>query len=240
MKAIGYIRVSTEEQAREGVSLDTQRARIIAWCQSRGYQLGGIYSDEGISGFKMKNRPGIQKALRAVKKGDAFIVFSLSRFSRSLIESLIGLDTLTKRGVEFVSLSENIDTTTAMGKAQFAIMATFSQLWRDTISEQTISALQHKKDQGEKTGGDVPFGYDVIHMGFKTQTVKGVDVQKPICKLVENKTEQKAIRLIQRLRAKGHSLRSICRELEKEGHRTKTGKTTWNPKTVSMIIKRAA
>lgn len=93
------------------------------------------------------------------------------------------------------------------------------------IGERTRSALQHKRAKGEKTGGDVPYGYNL-------------DPDTGL--LVENPAEQKAIRLIRKLQFKGHSLRAICADLKSEGYRTKTGKASWNPKTVSMIIKRAA
>ncbi|MEE4355158.1 MAG: recombinase family protein, partial [Desulfococcaceae bacterium] len=86
------------------------------------------------------------------------------------------------------------------------------------------TALQHKKAKGEKTGGDVPFGFDLDEGG----------------RLRENENEQKALRLMKSLKEKGYSLRAIGRELEKEGITTKKGKSTWNPKTLSAILKRAA
>jgi len=95
---------------------------------------------------------------------------------------------------------------------------------RGIIAERTTAALQHKKAKMEKTGGDVPFGFDLDDTGH----------------LVQNEAEQKAIRLIQILREKGYSLRAIGRELENEGYKTKKGNTEWNPKTLSAILKRAA
>ncbi len=95
---------------------------------------------------------------------------------------------------------------------------------RNIIGERTSVALAHKRSNGEKTGGTIPYGFDVTADGLLTM----------------NKNEQKAVHLILRLKRKGHSLRSICRELEKEGHKTKTGKYKWYPKVVSSILKRAA
>ena len=229
MRAVGYVRVSTEDQAREGVSLEAQEARIMSWCKSKGYELKRIYSDAGISGFKMKNRPGLQKALKAAGKGDAFIVFSLSRFSRSVIECLTELDALSKRGVDFVSLSENIDTTTAMGKAFSGVLAIFNQLYRDQISEQTRAALTHKKNKGQKTGGDVPFGYDV-----KVNPMSGEKY------LVPNEREQAVLEAVVKKRQEGLSLRMIAQDLEASGVHTKRGLTSWHSQTVSRMLKLAA
>jgi site-specific DNA recombinase len=185
--------------------------------------LDKIYSDAGISGFKMKNRPGIQEALNTVRKGDILVVFSLSRFSRSVIEGLTELDCLSKRGVDFVSLTENIDTTSAMGKAFSGVIAIFNQLYRDQISEHTRMALAHKRSKREKTGGDVPLGYDVE---------EGI--------LVDNPGEQEVLCLIQELNGRGLSLRKICKALENAGHKTKRGRVNWHPQIVSQILRRAA
>src|SRR5689334_15257828 len=87
--AIGYIRVSTEEQAREGLSLDAQRAKIAAWCGAMGYELAGTFADEGISGHCVRKRPGLQAAVEAVCAcGGVLVVYSLSRLARNTRETL--------------------------------------------------------------------------------------------------------------------------------------------------------
>lgn len=223
-KAIGYVRVSTEDQAREGVSLDAQGAKVKAWADLNEYELTGLYTDAGISGKRADNRPGLQEALQSVSKGDALVIYSLSRLARSTRDTLDIADLLTRRGADLVSISEKIDTTTAAGKMVFRMLAVLNEFERDQISERTRTALQYKKAKGEKTGGDVPYGFDL-----------GTDGH-----LVKNKMEQRAIDLIGELKAKGYSLRAIARELKAKGYRTKRGKATWNPKTISTILKRAA
>jgi len=220
MKAIGYIRVSTHDQAEDGVSLAAQEAKVRAWADLNGADVV-IYRDEGISGKRSDNRPGLQAALDAVGKGDALVCYSLSRLSRSTRDALAIADILTKKEADLVSLSEKIDTTTAAGKMVFRMLAVLSEFERDQVSERTRFALAHKRKNGEKTGGDVPFGYrmEAEH-------------------LVEDAAEQKAVRLILDLRRKGYALRAICRELEAEGHRTKTGKLSWHPQVVKAIILR--
>jgi DNA invertase Pin-like site-specific DNA recombinase len=224
MKAIGYIRVSTEDQAREGVSLDNQKSKIMTYCELKDLDLIEIIEDAGISA-KNLNRPGVQRVLEMVRKKEvnAVVVYKLDRMFRSTEDALQTTRRFDKWGISFHSIHETLDTKSAMGKFFFTLVAALAEMERGIIGERTKAALAHKRANGEKTGGDVPYGYDLDETGH----------------LVENEAEQKAIRLIHDLNQKGYSLREICRELEKEGHRTKTGKISWNPKTVSMIIKRA-
>ena len=88
MKAIGYIRVSTSGQVEDGVSLDAQEAKVKAWADLNNADEVVIFRDEGISGKRADNRPGLQSALDAVNTGDALIVYSLSRLSRSTKDTI--------------------------------------------------------------------------------------------------------------------------------------------------------
>lgn len=221
MKAIGYVRVSTEGQAQDGVSMAAQEAKIRAWAELNDAEAVTIFKDAGLSGKRADNRPGLQAALGAVSEGDALLVYSLSRLARSTKDTITIAERLGKQGADLVSLSEKIDTTSAAGKMVFRMLAVLSEFERDQVSERTQMALAHKRAKGEKTGGDVPFGYQ-LRDGH----------------LVPHKREQKAIALIRDLRAKGYSLRAIAGELEANGYRTKTGRKHWNPKTISTITKR--
>ncbi len=223
MKVIGYSRVSTFSQVEDGVSLDAQDAKIHAWADLNNADKVIIFRDEGISGKRSDNRPGLQNALSMISKGDALVVYSLSRLSRSTKDALILSETLSKKEADLVSLSEKIDTTSAAGKMVFRMLAVLAEFERDQISDRTRFALAHKKANMEKTGGDIPFGY-YLENG----------------RLVESPKEQKAIHLIRDLRRKGYRLQAICTELEKEGYRTRRGNAKWQPKTVSRIIQRLA
>jgi len=180
-----------------------------------------IFRDEGISGKRSDNRPGLQDALHLVGKGDALVVYSLSRLSRSTKDTLILSEILLKKEADLVSLSEKIDTTTAAGKMVFRLLAVLSEFERDQISDRTRFALAHKRNQGEKTGGDVPFGFRVK---------KG--------KLIPDAEEQKTVRLVLDLAGKGLSLREVCRELEAAGVARKQGSLTWHPQVVADILQR--
>lgn len=227
MKAIGYIRVSTTGQAEDGVSLDAQEAKVRAWAELNDADEVVIFRDEGISGKRSDNRPGLQEALSIAKKGDALVVYSLSRLTRCTKDALVLSENLSWKEVDLVSLSEKIDTTSAAGKMVFRMLAVLAEFERDQISDRTRFALAHKKANGEKTGGYVPFGYTVEDG-----------------RLIEDTSEQKALGLIRDLRAKGYALRAICDELAKEGYRTRRGNVKWHPQVLKQIIvnleKRAA
>lgn len=223
MKVVGYIRVSKESQARDGISLQAQEHKIRVWADLNDYSVVDIYVDAGISGKRTDNREGLQKAIKAIARDDALVVYSLGRLTRSTKDTLELADYLAKNGVDLVSLSENIDTTSAAGRMVFRIFAVLNEFERDQIAERTKMALQHKRLQGYKTGGDVPFGFDSDQTGL----------------LQANTPEQKVISLIKKLREKGYTLRAIGEELMKAGYTTKQGHSIWNPKTISAILKRA-
>lgn len=223
MKAIAYVRVSTDEQAREGISLENQKTKIAAYCELNDLSLVEIIEDAGKSG-KDLNRDGIQSLLERIKsqQADAVVVYKLDRLSRRVKDTLTLMDLIEKKSVAFHSITERIDTKTAMGKFFLNIMASMNQWERDTISERTRDALQHKINCGERAG-QIPYGWTLDKDG-KT--------------LLENPKEQEAIRLIRDLNLKGYSYRAICRELDKDGYKP-VGKV-WHAKTIGSILKRAA
>ncbi len=206
--AIGYIRVSTEGQAVDGVSLDAQRAKIAAWCELNDYALAAVHVDAGISGKSADNRPGLQTALADCRKGSALVVYSLSRLARSTRDTLEVSDRLSKVGADLVSLSEKIDTTSAAGKMVFRMLAVLAEFERDQISERTATAMQFKKGKGERVGA-VPYGFDLSDDGVA---------------LVANAAEQAVIQQARELKASGLSLRAVAVELNKRGFNARNGK----------------
>jgi len=220
MKAVGYVRVSTQGQADDGVSLESQKAKIRAFCDLHDYELTGIYEDAGISGTKA-DREGLQGAMAALQKGSVLVVYSMSRLSRNAAHMLALSQLLEKRGIDLASLSENIDTSTAAGKMYFTVSAAFNQLFRDQIAENTKAALANKKANNEKYS-PVPFGY---------KEVEG--------RLVEVKKEAMVVAEILKLREQGHTLTSIADRLNDRGLQGKKG-GRWYASTISYIIKRQA
>ncbi|NLE41016.1 MAG: recombinase family protein [Lentisphaerae bacterium] len=221
MKAIGYCRVSTEGQAVDGVSMDAQEAKIRAWAELNNADEVLLFTDAGISGKRADNRPALQDALKAASRGDALVVYSLSRLARSTKDTLAIAEALDRRGADLVSLSERIDTTTAAGKMVFRMLAVLSEFERDQVSERTRFALRYKRSAGEKTGGAVPYGFR-LEDGH----------------LVEDANEQKAVALMLKLRTDGATLREIGTRLEADGYLTRSGLSRWHPKVVAAILKR--
>ncbi len=218
MRAVGYIRVSTEEQAREGVSLDAQRARIEAWAVANETSLLGFFEDAGISGSRTENREGLQQAIGlACDKKAILVVYSLSRLSRSTRDTLSLAEHLEKAGADLVSLSERIDTTSASGKMVFRMLAVLNEFERDQISERTASALRHKRQQ-RQAYSPTPYGFDRIEKD-----------------LVINPSEREVLERIVRLRSQGWSFHRIADRLNREGIPAKRG-GRWFGSTVRSVL----
>lgn len=196
-RAVGYVRVSTEEQARGGVSLDTQEKRIRAYAESQGWMFCGMFREEGASG-KDLNRPQLQAMLTGLEADhvDVVLVYRVDRLTRkqkdlwSLLE-----DVFEKQGVGFKSVVEPFDTTTAQGKAFLGMLGVFAQLERDTIAERTKDALAHKKRNGDWVGR-VPTGF-TLDEGRLAKDPRG----------------QKIIARAKRLRRAGATIRTIAKKI---------------------------
>ncbi|WHZ16637.1 MAG: hypothetical protein OJF52_003487 [Nitrospira sp.] len=224
MKAIGYVRVSTEGQAQDGISLDSQQAKIAAWCQVSGYELISMFIDAGLSGSRSDNRPGLQEALnQACRHKAALVVYSLSRLARSTRDAILFSERLDKSGADLVSLSERIDTTTAAGKMVFRMFSVLAEFEADLVAERTKGAMAHLRSQSKRISGRIPFGYDLAADGET---------------LSPNPLEQEGLRLINTLRLKGMGRRRIAARLNAEGVPTKTG-APWSHQAIGGILKRS-
>jgi site-specific DNA recombinase len=219
--AIAYIRVSTEDQAREGVSLGAQEAKINAWALTNDYEVAAVHRDAGLSGGRADNRPALQRALKEAKEGTALVVYSLSRLARSTRDAISISEALEKAGADLVSLTERIDTTTAAGKMMFRLMSVLAEFERDQIAERTKMAMRHLRHQGIRVG-HAPFGWRL-----------GRDKRS----LVAHEKEQWLIRLMQNQRSRGATYEKIAKGLEADGFRTKCGRRHWHPKVVWGILK---
>lgn len=218
-RAFGYARVSTVDQADQGVSLDAQTERIRGWSLANGYQLVDMLVDRGLSGGRCDNRPALQEALRSLSRGDSLVVYSLSRLARSTRDTLMIAETLERKGADLVSLSERIDTTSSTGKMVFRMLAVLSEFERDVISERTSMAMAHLRSSGRYTGGFEPYGYRSEDGTLRVVT-----------------EEMTVIRCIHRLKAEGVSLRSISNILMSRGMTTRTGKA-FAPIQLSRILR---
>lgn len=158
-----YIRVSTDTQFEEGYSVDAQKEMLIGYCNSKGIKNYQFYIDGGFSGSNIE-RPQMQMLVEDVKanKYNAVVVYKLDRLSRSQKDTLYLIeDVFNPHGVDFVSLNENMDTSTPIGRAMLGIMSAFAQLERETIRERTRMGMKERVKAGLWMGGGrIPYGYD--------------------------------------------------------------------------------
>ena len=122
-----YIRVSTEEQAQHGFSLAGQEDALKNYCSALGYGVNRIYRDEGKSAKDIIHRPAMQELLSDAEKKlfSAIFIYKLDRFSRSLKDLILTIEKLKEWGIDFVSLQDRIETTSASGKLMFHIISAF-------------------------------------------------------------------------------------------------------------------
>jgi DNA invertase Pin-like site-specific DNA recombinase len=159
-KAIGYVRVSTDEQAAEGVSLAAQRAKIKAYCTLKDLELVQIIEEGGGKSAKNLDRPGFKTVLDLTASGqtDAVVIVKLDRAFRNTVDALTVAKDFDQRGVALHSISESLDTRSALGKFFFTLTAALAEMERGLISERTKAALAHKKTNGERVG-KIPVGF---------------------------------------------------------------------------------
>ena len=208
-RTVAYLRVSTDKQADRGVSLDAQRAKVAAYAELYDLELVEVVVDAGESA-KTLARPGLTRALGMLRKGEAeaLLVVKLDRLTRSVRD----LGELVEKHfapgkAALLSVGEQIDTRSAAGRLVLNVLASVSQWEREAIGERTAAAMQHKAACGEFTGGEAPFGW---------RAVEG--------RLVTVEAEQATIVEARRLRAAGVSLRTVARELDRAGMRSRAGR----------------
>jgi site-specific DNA recombinase len=162
MKAAVYIRVSTEEQVKEGYSIRMQKRVLEEYCDYRGYEVCEVYLDEGITGRSSK-RPQFLEMLKDAKQGrfSTIVVFDLSRLSRSLRDLLNTLHLLEDFGVGLESKKENVDTKTAFGRLILSVLGAINQMESDITSERVSAAALQRAIEGKRTAHDV-LGYDLF------------------------------------------------------------------------------
>jgi len=191
----GYVRVSTERQATEGQSIEAQEDRIRAYAKANSLTVDRIYKDNGASG-KDVNRPSLARLLDDLDRIAVVIVYKFDRISRSVVDLYSLLERFQAAGVAFKSVSEGVDTGSAIGRFIMSVLASLAQMERELIGERTKDTLAHKREKGEHCGR-IPFGFRMGEDG----------------RLEKDPEQQKAIARIKRLRRNGRSERDIARRL---------------------------
>lgn len=218
---LGYVRVSSDEQI-DGYGLDVQRASLQAYCQAMDYRLSGVVSDEGFSGSTLK-RPGIQRVIELLQTREyaGAIVYKLDRISRNLKDILILHDDVFKPcDAAIVSVKEQLETNTPVGKLMFQILGGFAEFEREVIKDRMYSGRVEKAKAGRFAGGSAPYGYTLT-----------------AGELVTEPQEAQAVRLMFAKRAAGETLQQIADHLNAIGAPTKRG-GIWSRPQIKFILDR--
>jgi DNA invertase Pin-like site-specific DNA recombinase len=217
---VGYVRVSTAEQANHGVSLDAQQSRIRAYAALQEREIAEVIVDAGESA-KTLQRPGIVRLLNDVRGGKVgcVVVYKLDRLSRSVKDLITILELLEKHNVGLVSICESVDTKTAAGQFMLHLLGAVGQLEVRQVSERTKFALAHKRERREAYS-PVPFGF-----------------RRDVNKLIPEPHEQLALRIIQGMRQDGATLREIAEWLSANEYKPKGGASRWYASTVRYVLK---
>ena len=223
MSAIIYVRVSTVEQAEQGLSLDAQVAQCRKYAEMRNLEVSSVISEPGISGaVPLEKRPNRNKLKQTIakKQAQAIIVVKLDRLFRDAEDALRNINEFERRRIalHIIDLGgSSIDTSTAWGKFMLTVLSGAAEMERNLISERTAAVMRAKKSRLEAYTR-TPYGFDRIENQF-----------------VENCYEQKVIVRIANFRADGGTLQAICDCLNSEGVKTKRG-YSWKPATVHYIL----
>jgi DNA invertase Pin-like site-specific DNA recombinase len=210
VNVIGYVRVSTDEQADKGAGLEAQRIAIRTEAERRGWTLVAMY-DDAASGKSTNGRGGLTAALIAVESGgaDGLVVAKLDRLIRSLADFSALMERSRKRGWELVVLDLNVDTTTPTGEAMANMLAVFAQWERRVIGQRTREGLAVKRAQGVRLG-------------------------RPCTLDPEVRTR------IKNMNATGKSRAAIARTLNAEGIPTAHGGKRWYGSSVLSVLRATA
>lgn len=225
--AVAYLRVSTEDQAREGFSIEAQRTRIRAYCAAKGYDLAREFVDDGFSG-RTTNRPGFRDLTRAIREGlivdgcatriGAVVVAKFDRLSRNLYDLLATQREMQNCRVDFASVDETVDTRGPFGRFFIQVIAAFAELESGIIGERVRHGMRQKALLGGFNGMSAPYGYDLQEGG-----------------LVTNRSEARIVRRICSWRRTGRSFAWISDRLNEDGVPTKKGKR-WTKRQVFRIV----
>jgi DNA invertase Pin-like site-specific DNA recombinase len=213
-KVVAYVRVSTDKQAEQGLSLDAQQECLLKYADLHKIEIVAIEADSASA--SSLERPGLQRALNALETGEAsgLLIVKLDRLTRSVRDLVALIDEYFRDDQALISVSEHIDTGSAAGRLTLKILTTVAEWEREAIGERTSAVMQHMKAEGMFTGGFPPFGFQIGN---------GV--------LLECEEEQAVIKEVRAARMFGETLRGIARRTINP----RTGRTFHPTQIVRML-----
>lgn len=226
-RVVGYIRVSSQRQADDGVSLDAQRAKLTAYAAAIDLDMVVVVSDAGVSARSLE-RPGLQRVLALLNDGTAegVLVVKLDRLTRSVRDLGDLVERYFSTKFSLLSVADSVDTRTAGGRLVLHVLASVSQWEREAAGERTKEALAHVRREGARLGGEA--------LGWRRSDTTDENGRLLVEEVEE---ERRTLALMRELRADGHSLRAICEILTRRRRTTKRG-GAWSPKVVAATLRR--
>lgn len=216
---VAYVRVSSADQRNNGVSLEAQEQRLRAYCAANGIERYEVIVDAGISAKDLQ-RPGFGRVLDAIRRDEVstVIVCKLDRATRSVGDLANLLAIFQRHQVAFVSLSEQLDTSTATGRMMLHLLGTFAEFERALTAERTTAGLAHLRRSG-RAYARTPFGYR-----------RDGDL------LLVDDREQRALATIRAMRSAGDTLQRCANWLTAHGLPTPQGGSRWYPASVKAML----
>lgn len=224
MRAAIYVRVSTEEQAAEGYSIGAQKEMLQDYCIVEGWEVAGVYEDDGYSGRSVK-RPAYQRMMSEMDSWDVLLVIKMDRIHRNSRNFMNMMEVLSKHGKMFVSQSEALDTTNALGRFVVDMIQRLAQLESEQIGERTYMGMREKAEtldkaeEGKRTMGFTPpFGYRLENGGLEEEPDELPIVSRMFSEYLS-----------------GSSMDEISWSLGREGILTRRG-NPWNKRNMSTVL----
>ncbi|MBE6513543.1 MAG: recombinase family protein [Thermoplasmata archaeon] len=218
MRAALYARVSTEDQAVEGYSLDAQVMRMEAYCRVRGWEVAGVYRDEGYSG-RNAHRPEYSRMMDEIDSWDTILVLKMDRIHRNSLNFTVMMNDLKAKGKDFNSMQDKFDTTTAMGRFVMSIMQGIAQLESEQTGERVKMGMSYK---AQSTTGSLGSGHPY---GYRYEDGR----------LLVEEDEAHVVRAIYNMSNEGYTLGKITDSLNDAGIPAKKG-GKWNRQSVSNVL----
>jgi site-specific DNA recombinase len=233
MEKVAALYVRKSKATEKGESIENQIQRSKDLCNYKGWPYQ-IYEDYDVSG-KNLDRPSFKKLMYDIDQGmiHTLVCYKLDRVSRSVNDFSTLIDDLDKKDVDFISLKENFDTSSPMGRAMMMITSVFAQLERETIVERVRDNMIDRAKLGKWNGGPVPLGYTAI-----SETIRENNKIKKASRLVIEENEASIVKFIFNKYMELRSIRGTALELNRLGYKTKKG-ASWNPNQVQRMLKNA-
>lgn len=218
VRAAIYARVSTEDQAKEGFSLQAQKERLEAFCESQGWEIAGYYIDDGYSGRNTK-RPAYNRMMEERDKWDIIVVMKMDRIHRNSKNFMIMMENLERWGKKFASMQESLDTSNAIGRFVVDIIQRIAQLESEQIGERTYMGMRQKAESGNGIlGFEPPFGYRLENETLKPEP-----------------HEAETVKQIFQWYLSGFAMEKIAMTLNEQREKTRKG-NPWTIWSVSRIL----